>query len=100
LLNHVSSWGGARPEKVRNYRRYVEEGLLSDNNVDLLPSEISNIIGAESFKDIIDAVKIYFNLDSENRIIHRKGAEPKCRKINYLNATFLILFNLLHIIYY
>ena len=111
--NVLSSWGGSQPEKVRNYRRYVEEGLLADNNADLTPSEISNIVGTESFKemiirkylirdikdinpkeqpelarintpapeDIIDAVKIYFNLDSENRIIHRKGSELKCRKI-------------------
>jgi putative transposase len=111
--NVLSSWGGSQPEKVRNYRRYVEEGLLADNNADLTPSEISNIVGTESFKemlirkylirdikdinpkeqpelarintpapeDIIDAVKIYFNLDSKNRIIHRKGAELECRKI-------------------
>jgi REP element-mobilizing transposase RayT len=109
----LSSWGNSPSERIRNYRRYVEEGLLSDNNGDLTPSEISNIIGTDSFKDvifrnyliremkeidpkeqpelarintavqetIIDAVMMYYKLDNKSRIMHRKGAKLKCRRI-------------------
>ncbi len=52
--SHVlSSWGRTCAEKIANYRRYVEEGLLTDNVGDLSPSEISCIIGTDSFKDTI-----------------------------------------------
>ncbi|MFZ2653777.1 MAG: hypothetical protein WAX69_02570 [Victivallales bacterium] len=52
--NHVlSSWGCMGAEKIANYRRYVEEGLLSDNSGDLSPCEISCIIGTDSFKDSV-----------------------------------------------
>ena len=49
----LSSWGKTSAGKMRNYRQYVEEGLLTDNSEELTPSEISNIIGSDSFKDVV-----------------------------------------------
>ncbi|MCF6177048.1 MAG: transposase [Victivallaceae bacterium] len=52
--NHVlSSWGDTPNARILNYRKYVEKGLKTDNTEDLEPSEISNIIGSDSFKDRI-----------------------------------------------
>ncbi len=45
------SWGKNAEEKIKNYRKYVEEGMLSDNSNELLPNAINNIIGSDSFKD-------------------------------------------------
>jgi len=83
--------------EISDLRKYLIRDIK-----DINPKEQPELarINTPAPEDIIDAVKIYFNLDSENRIIHRKGAEPKCRKFNYLNATFFILFYLLHNIYY
>jgi REP element-mobilizing transposase RayT len=49
----LSSWGKGIDDKIKNYREYVEEGLLSDNSEQLSSNEISNIIGSDSFKDKI-----------------------------------------------
>ena len=49
----LASWGKTSTESFKNYRQYVEAGLLSDNSEDLSPSEIVNIIGSDSFKDMV-----------------------------------------------
>ena len=47
----LSSWGKVIDDKIKHYRKYVEEGLLSDNTEELSSNEISNIIGSDSFRD-------------------------------------------------
>ena len=49
----LSSWGKNAKEKISYYRKYVEEGLLSDNSNELSPNDISSIIGSDSFEDKI-----------------------------------------------
>jgi hypothetical protein len=44
----LASWGRTSDEKIKNYRRYVEEGLLSDNSGELSSNEISNIISSNT----------------------------------------------------
>jgi hypothetical protein len=60
----LSSWGKTSAEKMKNYQQYVESGLLSDNSEDLAPSEIANIIGSDSFKNMV--VKKWLSRNSED----------------------------------
>lgn len=83
--NHIlSSWGGE--EKVRNYRKYIEQGLLRNNNEDLSPCEIKNIVGSDSFKDKI--IKKYLLKEGSN-IDSRE--QPELSKINTISSDDLIL---------
>ena len=49
----LSGWGWDAEEKMIQYRKYVEEGLLTDNSNKIEPSKIHSIIGSDSFKDKI-----------------------------------------------
>ena len=86
--NHVlSSWGKDAKSKQYNYREYVENGLLRNNNEDLTPSEITNIIGSDSFKDRI--IKKY--LISENSYLEIDNREqPDLSKINSITFEKII----------
>ena len=73
----LSSWGQTSDEKIRNYRKYVEEGLLSDNREELSPNEISNIIGSDYFKDKIIRLYLIKGLKDID-----KREQPELAKIN------------------
>jgi len=81
----LSSWGKSSDEKIKNYRRYIEEGLLSDNGEELSPNEISNIIGSDSFKDRI--IKKYLRKDHKD-IDGRE--QPELVKINAVSVDKVI----------
>ena len=71
----LSSWGKDVEEKIKNYREYVEKGLLSDNSNELSPNEIRNIVGSDSFRDKI--VRCYLkksltDIDSEEQRVLAK----------------------------
>jgi len=81
----LSSWGKTSDEKVRNYRKYVEEGLLSDNSEELSPNEIHSIIGSDSFRDRI--VRKYFKRGLEG-IDGRE--QPELARINSFSVDDVI----------
>ena len=81
----LSSWGKNSDEKIKNYRKYVEEGLLSDNGEELSPNEITNIIGTDSFNDKI--IRKYLRKSHE----YFDGREqPELLKINTLSIDKVI----------
>ena len=81
----LSSWGKTSDEKIKNYREYVEEGLLSDNSEELSPNEISNIIGSDAFKDRI--LRLY--LKKEMKDIDERE-QPELAKINSFSVDDII----------
>jgi hypothetical protein len=81
----LSSWGQSNDEKITNYRKYVEAGLLSNNHEELSPNEISNIIGSDYFKDKI--IRLY--LKKELKDIDKRE-QPELAKINSLAVGDII----------
>lgn len=81
----LSSWGKTSNEKNRNYRKYVEEGLLSDNTEGLTPNEISNIIGSDYFTDKI--IRKYLTKRKED-IDERE--QPELVRINSFSVEDII----------
>jgi len=57
----LSSWGKSSAEKLNNYRKFIEQGLLTDNFKNLKSNMINNIIGSETFRDRV--VKKYLTKD-------------------------------------
>ena len=57
----LSSWGDTAKEKMNNYRKFTEEGLLTDNREKLTSNIVNNILGTDSFRDRI--VKKYLIKD-------------------------------------
>ena len=49
----LSSWGNISTEKMSNYRKFTEEGLLTNNFEKLDSNLINSIIGTDSFRDKI-----------------------------------------------
>ena len=47
----LSNWGKTSTDKINNYKKFVEKGLLTDNFKKITPCNINSIIGSESFKD-------------------------------------------------
>lgn len=47
----LKSWGGTIEDQMKNYRKYVEQGLLTDNREELSQDTLHNIIGRDSFRD-------------------------------------------------
>jgi len=85
IRNHVlASWGRTAKEKFSNYRKYVEEGILTDNTHEL-ETVMPGIIGSDSFKDKI--IKKYLVRDLSN-IDGREQAE--LLKINTLSVEQVI----------
>ena len=81
----LSSWGRTADEKIKNYRKYIEEGLLSDNSGELLPNEISNIIGSDYFKDRI--IRIYLKKGLADI---DKREQPELARINSFLVSDII----------
>lgn len=84
--NHVLvDWGKSAVEKMHAYRKYVEDGIKTDNSEDLISSEISNIIGSDSFKDRI--VRKYLIRDVSD-IDERE--QPELAAINTLSVKDIL----------
>jgi hypothetical protein len=49
----LSSWSKNKEQKILNYRKYIEEGLLSDNHQEIAEDQLKNITGSEPFRDKI-----------------------------------------------
>ena len=49
----LKSWGASLEEQMKNYRSYVEQGLLSDNREELSQDSLHNIIGRDSFRKMV-----------------------------------------------
>ena len=81
----LSTWGQATDEQIRNYRKYVEEGLLSDNSEELSPNELSNIIGSDYFKDRIIRVYLKKGLADID-----KREQPELARINSFPVSDII----------
>jgi hypothetical protein len=77
--------GRTSDEKIKNYRRYVEEGLLSDNSGELSSNEISNIIGSDYFRDEI--IRTY--LKKELNDIDKRE-QPTLARLNSLSVDDVI----------
>lgn len=81
----LSSWGKNKEEKISNYRKYIDEGLLSDNHEDLTADELRNIIGSGSFRDKI--TRKYLIRDAED-IDERE--QPALAKLNTFSVDNII----------
>ena len=85
--SHVlSRWGKSATEKMSNYRKYTEEGILTDNSGELTEAEIQNIIGSDSFRDRI--IKTFLKRDFKD-IDGRE--QPDLIKINAFSVEDIIL---------
>ena len=80
-----ASWGKTINEQIKNYRKYVEEGLLSNNSKEMSPNEISNIIGTDYFRDKI--IRQYLKTTEKN-IDERE--QPDFAKINSISIDEII----------
>ena len=49
----LKSWGRTIENQVKNYRKYVEQGMLINNKEDLSQDTLHNIIGRDSFRNHI-----------------------------------------------
>lgn len=80
----LSSWGKTAEEKVSKYRKYVEEGITTDNT-DEVKCVMQGIIGSDSFKDKI--IKNFLVRDSSD-IDGRE--QPLLAQVNALSVDKLI----------
>ena len=81
----LASWGRTGDEKIKNYRRYVEEGVLSDNSGELSSNEISNIIGSDYFRDEIIRTYLKKGLNDID-----KREQPTLARLNSLSVDDVI----------
>jgi putative transposase len=82
----LSSWGKNREEKIENYRKYVDKGLLLNNYEELSADDLCSIIGSESFRDKI--TRKYLIRDT-NSIDERE--QPALARLNTLSVDDIIL---------
>lgn len=81
----LSSWGNNKEDKIRNYREYTDEGLLSDNREDLSADKLRSIIGSESFRDKITRKYLIRNtVDIDER------EQPTLAKLNTFSVDDII----------
>jgi hypothetical protein len=68
-----------------NYRKYIEEGLLSDNHQQIAEDQLRNIIGSEPFRDKITRKYLSRRLNAID-----KREQPGLAKLNTLSVQEII----------
>ena len=81
----LSSWGSNKEDKTRKFREYIDQGILSDNNEELSPDTLRNIIGSESFRYKI--ARKYLIRDADD-IDERE--QPALSKLNTFSVDDII----------
>ena len=84
----LSKWGKNSLEKINNYRKFIEEGLLIDNSPKIKPNQYS-IIGSDSFRDSI--IKKFLLKDISDIDEREQPILSKANEFSFDNIINLIL---------